>query len=145
LQNTADSTKKDKEQTTEEKILVQKTKVEELRVEWKQLWNDRLNDKVRAEDISSKSYENLKVEQGTIINASRDFKPLNFKEILEQHQVENPDRYIPPNVNQGGWTKFVKTEITKNQQKNRPQKMDIPEKKVNQQPKKGGRGWLHQT
>lgn len=118
--------------------------VEELRGQWKSLWSERINDKVRAEDISNKNYESLQVEQGTIIHATRDFKPLNFKEILEQHKVENPDRYIQPDINQGGWTKFVKTEIIplKSEGKKR-ERIYIPEKKTAQQPKKGGRGWLH--
>jgi len=116
-----------------------------LRVEWKQLWSQHLNDKVRAEDIASGTYTTLKVEQGTIIKASRDYKPLNFKEILEQQNVENPESYIPPNVHVGGWTKFVKTEITHNRQKHKRANAYQQEKKATQQPKKGGRGWLHIT
>ena len=102
--STVDCSEKMNERKTETKEFV-----EQLRGQWKSLWSERINDKVRAEDISNKTYDSLRVEQGTIIHATRDFKPLNFKEILEQHKVENPDRYIQPDVNQGGWNKFVKT------------------------------------
>lgn len=120
--------------------------VEELRVQWKQLWSERLNDKVRAEDISASNYDSLRVERGTIIHASRDYKPLNFKEILDEHKVENPENFIAPNVDVGGWTKFVKTQITPQKaEHNRRQREYIAEKKVCQQPKKGGRGWLHKA
>lgn len=137
--STVDCSEKINERKTETKEFV-----EQLRGQWKSLWSERINDKVRAEDISNKTYDSLRVEQGTIIHATRDFKPLNFKEILEQHKVENPDRYIQPDVNQGGWNKFVKTEIIplKSQTKKR-QRTYVPEKKTGQQPKKGGRGWLH--
>lgn len=115
-------------------------------MEWKQLWSERLNDKVRAEGISSDTYNSLRVERGTIIQATRDYKPLNFKDILEEHKIENPQDYIAPNVNVGGWTKFVKTEITsKKPDPNRRQREYVPEKKVCQQPKNGGRGWLHKA
>jgi len=123
----------------------QKKLVEEIKAEWKQLWNERLNDKVRAEDISGGNYECLKVERGTIIHASRDFKPLNFKDILEQNRVENPEAYVTPNVEEGGWTKFAKKEIVA------PSKLrsgtiqcnPATKNKAVLQSKKGGRGWLH--
>jgi hypothetical protein len=115
-------------------------------VEWKQLWSERLTDKVRAEGISKDTYDSLKVERGTIIHATRDYKPLNFKDILEEHKIENPQDYIAPNVNVGGWTKFVKTEITaKKPDTKKRQREYVAEKKVPQQPKKGGRGWLHKA
>ncbi len=116
--------------------------VETLKTEWKRLWRERLDDKVRAEGIAISDYTELFVDKGTIIHATRAYKALNFKEILEQHQVLNAERYVPPNRFEGGWTKFVKTNI-----QNKPafpQKRPAPtiEKKA-QQPKKGGRGWLH--
>jgi hypothetical protein len=140
------STKDSEPETVEARGDEQKKMVEELRVQWKQLWNERLNDKVRAEDISASTYDSLKVERGTIIHATRDYKPLNFKEILEDHKIDNPQNYIAPDVNVGGWTKFVKTEITgKKPDLKRRQREYVAEKKVCQQPKKGGRGWLHKA
>ena len=132
--------------SVEGKAKAQKKLVEDLKVQWKLLWNERLNDRVRAEDISVANYDSLHVERGTIIHATRDFKALNFKEILEAHMVKNPDRFVQPDYRLGGWSKFVKTEITNHQpQRNKRAVAYVPKKSVGQQPKKGGRGWLHAT
>jgi hypothetical protein len=88
--------------------LAQKEMVEELRLQWKKLWQERLDDKVRAEGMATADYCDLFVDRGTVIHATRDFKALNFKEIVEQHQVINADRYIPPLPQVGGWNKFIK-------------------------------------
>lgn len=129
--------------SSEGRIKAQKELVEALKVQWKLLWSERFNDKVRAEGVSVSDYASLSVERGTIIHATRDFKALSFKEILEQHMVEDLDRVVQPDVNVGGWNKFVKTEITgREPQRN---KRTVPKKRVVQQSKKGGRGWLHVT
>ena len=122
----------------------QKEIVEELRIHWKKLWQERVDDKVRAEGVATADYCDLYVEKGTIIHATRAYKDLNFKEILEQHQIENTDRFIAPPPQIGGWTKFIKVNIT-NQRSERHRRADLyrDEKKERQQPKKGGRGWLH--
>jgi len=118
--------------------------VEELKVEWKRLWLERLDDKIRAEGIAIQDYSSLFVDKGTVIHATRDYKALNFKEILEQHQIENTDRYIPPPKEVGGWNKFIKQQITsKNHFKIKQAELYESEKKEKQRPKKGGRGWLH--
>jgi len=125
--------------------LSQKEMVETLRIQWKRLWEERAEDKVRAEGIAVADYCDLYVEKGTIIHATRDFKTLNFKEILEQHQVENVERVIPPDPHVGGWTKFIKMNVT-NQRLRKKRLVEIycdDEKREKQQPKKGGRGWLH--
>jgi hypothetical protein len=118
--------------------------VEQLKGDWKLLWSERFNDKVKAEDVSIKEYTALYIEQGTIIHATRDFKALTFKEILDQHKVENPDRYIPPDAQAGGWKKFVKTNITNQPPKKRRATTD-PTKKSTKKTAKNGRGWLHAT
>lgn len=124
--------------------LVQKEMVEELKTQWKKLWQERLDDKLRAEGIAVTDYSSLFVERGTIIHATRDFKVLNFKEILEQHKIENADRFIQPSPQAGGWNKFIKTEITgKKPQRNKRAETYRQEAKPVLQPKKGGRGWLH--
>ncbi len=119
--------------------------VEELRVQWKKLWQERLDDKVRAEGVATANYCDLFVEQGTIIHATRNFKALDFKEILKQHQIDNPDRFIPPNPYIGGWTKFIKTKVA-NQRLNEIRRVEFycyENKLGKNQLKKGGRGWLH--
>lgn len=121
----------------------QKALVENIKGQWRLLWNERFNDKLKAEGISAQNYELLKVDRGTVIQATRDFKPLNLKEVLEENKIQTPERFIQPNPQVGGWNKFVKTKIT-NQPKTRRQASDYtPKKTASMQPKKGGRGWLH--
>jgi hypothetical protein len=94
--------------------------------------------------MATADYCDLFVEKGTVIHATRDFKALSLKEILEQHQIVNVERYIPPSPQVGGWNKFIKTNIS-NQQPRRKRRAILydEEPKMKQQPKKGGRGWLH--
>ncbi len=125
-------------------VVDQKELVEGLRLQWKRLWQERVDDKSRAEGMATADYQELFVEKGTVVHATRDFKALNFKEILEQHQVLNAERYIPPAPQVGGWNKFVKTNISsqRSNKKGRPN-FYKEEQKDRQQSKKGGRGWLH--
>jgi ABC-type sulfate transport system substrate-binding protein len=122
----------------------QKTLVGELKTEWKKLWAERVDDKIRAEGIAKNDYSRIYVDRGTIIHATRDYKALNFKAILEQYEVENAERYLSPSSTVGGWNKFIKSHITK-QTQGRKKRADLyrQEKTEKQQPKKGGRGWLH--
>lgn len=124
--------------------LPNKEMVEEIKTQWKKLWQERIDDKVRAEGVATNDYSKLFVDKGTIIHATRNFKPLSLKEILEQNEIQNTDRIIPPNPQVGGWTKFIKINITSKapQRKRRADAYEEP-KKIKQQPKKGGRGWLH--
>jgi hypothetical protein len=123
--------------------LNQKEIVTELKVQWKRLWRERLDDKVRAEGIAVNDYSDLFIDKGTVIHATRDFKSLNFKEILEEHEILNAERYIPPDPHVGGWNKFVKDNITKYTAK-RQRTIEAPaEHKEKQQLKQNGRGWLH--
>jgi hypothetical protein len=95
--------------------------------------------------MAAADYFELFVEKGTIIHATRDFKALNFREILEQHEIVNSDRYIPPSPKIGGWSKFIKTSIANQTPRRRKKRADLYRKEIKgkQQPKKGGRGWLH--
>jgi hypothetical protein len=123
--------------------LNQKELVTELKIQWKRLWRERLDDKVRAEGIAVNDYGDLFIDKGTVIHATRDFKSLNFKEILEEHEIQNAERYIPPDPHIGGWTKFVKNNITNQPIKKRKAELYVEEKKEKQQLKQNGRGWLH--
>ena len=119
--------------------------VEELREEWKRLWRERIDDKVRAEGIANADFSNLFVDKGTIIFATRDFKQLSFREILQQHKLVDLDRILPPNPTVGGWGKFIRTVIAKQRSSRRARRAHQDERgeKQRQQLKKGGRGWLH--
>jgi len=118
--------------------------VDELKVQWRTLWRDRIDDKVKAEGIANTDYSLLFVERGTVIIASRAYKPLDFYEILEQHRVHNSDNVVPPNPSVGGWGKFIRSVLRKQSfiKRERPAPPE-PNGKKEQQRKKGGRGWLH--
>jgi hypothetical protein len=123
--------------------LPQKEVVDELKAEWKKLWRDRFDDRQKAEGVATTDYSSLFVDRGTVVHATRDFKALNFEEILERHKVENAERFIQPSPQVGGWNKFIKTKITSQPSRHKRAESYCPEKKPVQQPKKGGRGWLH--
>ena|ERR1035437_5044612 len=130
------------------KVEAQKKLIEDLKAQWKLLWSERFHDRVRAEGVSVNDYAILDVERGTIIHATKDFKILNLKQILEKHKVENPDRYVQPDVHVGGWNKFIKNEINCKGKKDSRTATNVadkghPKKNSNQQSKK--RGWLHAT
>jgi hypothetical protein len=145
LQVTEDASPKACIDSYEARAKAQKELVETLKAQWKLLWSERYSDKVRAEDVSVKDYTNLSVERGTIIRANRDFKALAFKEILQRHLIADPDRFVQPDSQMGGWNKFVKTKITNLPQKSKRALLVDSNKETVQQPKKGGRGWLHTT
>jgi hypothetical protein len=123
---------------------VQGEKVEELRVEWKRLWRERFDDKLRAEGIANQDYSLLSVERGTVIFATRSFRLLSFKGILEEHGVGDLFRFVSPSPGEGGWRKFINgTAGVKRSGRRRAARCYVEEKKKPQQLKKGGRGWLH--
>ena len=118
--------------------------VDDLRTEWKSLWQNRIEDKVRAEGIAKKDYSKLAVEQGTVIVATRNYKPLEFFDIVENYLRSDTQKACVPNTTVGGWGKFVRNNIRK--QKNTTKRTYFPHKpthKKGQQQKKGGRGWIH--
>ena len=59
--------------------------LEMLRKRWKSLWEDRIDDRVRAEGISNEDYDMLFVDQGTVIVATRNYEPPDFRDILDRH------------------------------------------------------------
>lgn len=122
-----------------------RAKVEEIKAEWKSLWQSRIDDKVRAEGMAERSFSLLSVERGTVISATRDFKELNLKAILRSHNIENVEQVVGPNPSDGGYAKFARTVLNKQtrvQQFKAEKQPEIHGK--NAQLKKGGRGWLHQ-
>jgi ABC-type sulfate transport system substrate-binding protein len=124
---------------------VQKEMAEELKTEWKKLWHDRIDDKLRAEGIAKADYPSLFVDKGTVIFATRNYRLPNLKEILERHGVAGAERWIPADASVGGWGKFIRTAITSQKPLGKVKRAQqyTPERKQPQQLKKGGRGWLH--
>jgi hypothetical protein len=119
--------------------------VDELRIDWKHLWLNRLDDKVRAEGIACQDYSKLFVERGTVIMATRDFKPLEFFDIVQEYLEFDAEKAVPPNSTIGGWGKFIRNNIRKQKNTTRRFSPPKPTPKKGQQQKKGGRGWLHAT
>ena len=122
-----------------------RVRAEEVKAEWKVLWQSHIGDKVRAEGLTDRCFPLLSVERGTVISATRDFKELNLKAILRSHNVLNVEQVVGPHPSDGGWTKFAHTVLNK---QIRIQQF-ITEKQSeghgkNRQLKKGGKGWLHQ-
>jgi hypothetical protein len=119
--------------------------INELKLQWKALWRERIDDKVRAEGIANRDYSMLFVEKGLVIFATKDFKTMNFREILTCHKVADVDRIVPPNAQVGGWGKFIRSVISSQRSsvRARETRQLLENEKQRQQLKKGGRGWLH--
>ena len=123
-----------------------KVTVEEIKEEWRHLWLERIDDKVRAEGVASRSFPLCLVDQGTVILATRDFKPFNLKEILSLNRVQNIERVIGPPPTVGGWHKFARTVLNKQSRNHRSIFEKSQSNRIkNLQSKKGGRGWMHRT
>jgi len=123
----------------------QKKAVEELLAEWKSLWRERFDDKVRAEGIANRDYPGCFVDRGTVIFATRKFKLLNFRDVLELHGVIDANRFVPVDPRVGGWGKFIRKSITPQKPNGRVRRASyfFEETKRKQHLKKGGRGWIH--
>ena len=115
--------------------------IEELKRQWSLLWIERIDDEVRAEGIASKDFSLLFVDRGTVIMATRDYKPLDFKQILQEHKLVRIESMVSPNPSVGGWGKFAREVFGKRQDGKRPSFQKV--KCLNGPQKKGGRGWLH--
>jgi hypothetical protein len=120
--------------------------VQDVRNEWRLLWTKYIDDKLRAEGVANQDYSMLFVERGTVIVATKDYRPLNFKEILQLHEQQYGKRLTFPHPSEGGYTKFARNVLNK-QKRNRewsPNKLiDNSTKRKKLPKKKGKRGWLH--
>jgi len=117
-----------------------------IKQEWKALWAEKIEDRWIAEDIADREYAVLFVDQGDIIWATRDFKPLQFYDILERHEKTTGKRIRPIDPRTGGWGKFVREEVRKSTQSKKAElgRESTKLRSQGQGPiKKGGRGWLH--
>jgi hypothetical protein len=109
------------------------------------LWTERIDDKVRAEGIANGDFSGLFVERGTVIFATRNFKLLSFRDVLERHGIVDADRHVSPDVRVGGWGKFVRSTVVGRALPSRVKRAAsyLVEKGEKQQLRKGGRGWVH--
>jgi len=114
-----------------------------IKEQWKLLWMERFDDRVRAEGVSVSDYPLLFMSRGHIIFATRDAKAPSFTQIVDawasQGMVYSPD----PDV--GGWHKFFKTEMSRGAHSRARAyvKGRCESEKERKHLKKGGRGWLH--
>ena len=118
----------------------------EIRSEWKDLWNQKFEDKQIAEDVAIRNYELLFVEEGTVIRANRKYKPLDLEDIIERNEKILGLRLTIPRPEEGGYRKFAKEVLSKETRgrKTRVRRDEFPKEKVrNGPPKKAGRGWIH--
>jgi len=117
---------------------------QELKTEWSELWKTKYDDEVRAEGVSPKEYERLFVDLGEIIYATKDFKPLSFRGILEKHIGSDVAAKAYPDPAVGGWRKFVKENLRRHKSVKRRER---PRVKVDldQQQRKSGAGWLNRA
>jgi len=126
-------------ETTEKKEFI-----DEFKGQWKAMWRNRVDDRVRAEGIADRDYCLLSVDRGTVIIATRKFKLLDFYELLQQHRLLNGSLVIPPSPSVGGWGKFIRTSLASQRLTRRRRVVPAkPDRHLDQQLKKGGRGWLH--
>lgn len=114
-----------------------------LKEEWRLIWTERFDDRLKAEGIAVRDYPMLFTDRGSVIFASRAVKTLNFSEIAKiwasMGEMYSPDSSC------GGWGKFIRTEI-KSVAHSRALKQKLDRSQPSHeigQAKKGGRGWLH--
>ena len=117
---------------------------QQLKQEWRQLWEHKLIDEVRAEAIARREYAVLFVDMGDVIWATRNFKPLSFQEVLERHEKESGKKVRPIDPKVGGWGKFIREEVHKPRQEQRAKDRKMKGRATNNSDhKKDGRGRPH--
>ena len=115
----------------------------ELKAEWSELWRTKYDDQVRAEGVSREMFQRLFVDRGEVVAATRDFKPISFREILNRHLGPTLSERVSPDPSTGGWRKFAREHL----QKPKHQRREQPRVKADltQHQRKGGQGWLNKA
>jgi hypothetical protein len=113
-----------------------------LKEEWKLLWSERFDDRVRAEGVAARDYPLVLADRGHVIFATREAKAPSFNDVIEHWRVQG--KVYSPEPSVGGWGKFIRTELKKvTHTRARAAAQSEPRHGDGQQLKKGGRGWLH--
>ncbi len=115
-----------------------------LKIEWADLWKSKFDDEIIAEGISLRDYSLLDVDKGEIIHASRDYKPLKFRDILEKNLGGEAAERVDVDPHVGGWRRFAREELPGRENKAVRRAPKIPFD-LSQQQRKGGSGWLNQA
>jgi hypothetical protein len=119
---------------------------QQIHREWKALWDQKIEDKLVAESVARDTYPLLFVDQGTVIQAPRKYKPPMWHEILARHERAAGSPLTPPDPEEGGYRKFARTVLAKQA---RWRSAALQQHQMTEEPrrhgprKKGGRGWLH--
>jgi len=116
-----------------------------LKAEWKELWKTKYDDNIRAEEVSSEDFSYLKVDKGEIIHATRDFKPISFREILEGHLGSDMAEKIDPDPKTGGWRKFAREHLQKAKPVKKRRERPRFKADASQHQRKGGAGWINRN
>ena len=111
--------------------------------EWRLVWWERFDDRVRAEGVAVRDYPLLFMDRGHVVFASRNAKTPSFSEIAKVW-VSKGCMYAP-DPSEGGWGKFIRAELRKpgGSRANLYRKSQPRLNGEKGQLKKGGRGWLH--
>lgn len=113
-----------------------------LKAKWAELWSSKYDDSVKAEGVSTSNYPRLFVDRGEIVYATKDYKPLSFREILESYYDSETLARIYPDPVVGGWRKFSRTHFPAKQRKRERPKVKVD---VGQHQRKGGAGWRNKN
>lgn len=126
--------------------------IQQLRTQWKSLWDQKFEDKVRAEGIAKTDYPLLFIEKATVVYATRKFSMPALRDILKAHGLVDVEEKVFSNQYVGGWGKFIRDVLASAESGKRRSsrqrrfsviREELEKNKKKQQRKKGGRGWLH--
>jgi hypothetical protein len=112
-----------------------------LKDEWKLLWQERYDDKLRAEGVAVKDYPLLLMERGRVVFASRQARTPSFSDVFEYWALKG--NVYSPNPDVGGWGKFVRTHVGSRRETYKKVNSSLEKTERKQQLRKNGRGWLH--
>ena len=114
-----------------------------LKSQWALMWNERFDDKMKAEAVAVNDYPLLMLERGLVVFANRDAKAPVFSEIVTYWSSRG--MIYSPNPHEGGWGKFIRTTFatSTNSKLDRRTSSRNMQENAPQQHRKGGRGWLH--
>jgi hypothetical protein len=116
-----------------------------VKIEWADLWKNKKDDNIRAEKFSLKEYSLLFVDKGEIIHATKDYKPLSFREILEEHIGKDEADQVDIDPTIGGWKKFARTNFPPKMKNKMKREKPRFTHDLSQHQRKNGSGWLNEA
>ena len=126
----------------EKKITKAIVLLQELKEAWASLWSLKYDDPITAEGVSITDFPNLFVDRGEIMYATKNYKPISFRDVLEKHFNSETMNKISIDPRIGGWKKFSRTHFPAKQTKRERPKIKAD---LTQHQRKGGDGWLNKN